>query len=100
MDKRIQVGKLFAKHKKVKDQESALQTDVRVAVGTPNRVLKLYESGALSLIQLQFLVLDLGRDVKKFTLFTMPTVSQDFFSMYKKHVHSLVLRGQTKICIF
>ena len=41
------MAKLFAKHLKVKQQQEMLATFSPVAVGTPNRLAKLMDLGAL-----------------------------------------------------
>lgn len=53
--KYCKVGKLFSKHMKVKDQVEFLnQSVVKIAVGTPNRLIKLAENGNLTHINLLF----------------------------------------------
>ena len=44
---KCRVAKLFAKHLKVKQQQEMLATFSPVAVGTPNRLAKLMDLGAL-----------------------------------------------------
>jgi len=77
--------KLFARHISLEDQEKALSTqDVRICVGTPNRLLKLCERGALNVERLRLCVLDLGRDAKDFNLFDtmVHEVRRDFWSLF------------------
>ncbi len=60
------VGKLFAKHFKQAEQEAVLSSTVmHVAVGTPNRLIKLIEAGALKLGRLRYVVVDVAMDAKK-----------------------------------
>lgn len=60
------IGKLFAKHLKQAEQEAMLASTVmHLGVGTPNRLLKLAQSGALKLDRLQYIVLDVQQDVKR-----------------------------------
>ena len=66
-----QVAKLFAKHMKLEEQASFLASKrFLFAVGTPNRILKLLEMGALSLQQTRLVVLDsTWTDAKKRNIF-------------------------------
>ena len=58
--------KLFAKHLKVEEQETMLSsTKAAIAVGTPNRLLKLAERGSLKLGRLRYIILDVQLDSKK-----------------------------------
>lgn len=60
------IGKLFAKHIRLEEQEAALGArPMPVAVGTPNRLLKLADSGHLRLDRLKFIVLDVHLDAKQ-----------------------------------
>ena len=60
------IMKLFAKHLKVEEQETMLSsTKAAIAVGTPNRLLKLAERGSLKLGRLRYIILDVQLDSKK-----------------------------------
>lgn len=60
------VAKLFAKHIKVGEQEEALRTQVAcLGAGTPNRLCKLADGGALRLDRLAHVVLDVALDAKQ-----------------------------------
>lgn len=60
------VAKLFAKHFKVDEQEKELQARcVNIAVGTPNRIAKLAELGALNFGRLKLIVIDCALDAKE-----------------------------------
>ena len=84
------LGKLFARHMKVPEQKEFLDTHaVGVAVGTPNRLLKLCQDGILKLDKLKVLVVDLQEDSKTFTVLTMPEVSRDFFKFFREFVNPL-----------
>lgn len=73
------VAKLFAKHLKVEEQCKELREgSVLVGVGTPGRVLKLAELGALSTERLGLLVLDVQRDAKLMTVMDIPETRADF----------------------
>jgi superfamily II DNA/RNA helicase len=56
----LHVAKLFAKHLKVDEQAAILEGDVRIGVGTPNRVLKLFDVGAVSSSNLHHVIIDMG----------------------------------------
>ncbi|KDD75142.1 hypothetical protein H632_c846p0, partial [Helicosporidium sp. ATCC 50920] len=60
------LGKLFAKHFKVEEQETALRTSTMpVAAGTPHRLATLAERGSLHLEGLQYVLLDVEVDAKR-----------------------------------
>ncbi|KAF9430327.1 cms1 ribosomal small subunit [Podila epigama] len=76
------VGKLFAKHLKVSEQVYFLENTVtHISVGTPNRIEKLIEDGALHLDRLELVVLDCSRDAKRRTLLDIPEIRVDLFKM-------------------
>ena len=77
---KAKVAKLFAKHFKLEEQVEILGKQAfKVAVGTPNRLLKLMEYGALSLGKARVVLVDEHMDEKHFTLWTMPGVKDDFY---------------------
>ena len=53
--------------------------ETRVAVGTPNRLLKLFERGALSSDSLLCVMVDMARDKKSFNIFDHKDIRKDFF---------------------
>mmetsp|Transcript_2385 Transcript_2385/g.3461 ORF Transcript_2385/g.3461 Transcript_2385/m.3461 type:complete len:294 (+) Transcript_2385:2631-3512(+) len=86
-DLRKPIAKLFAKHMKVEEQKAWLEANpLNIAVGTPNRLLKLAEIGSLDNLfcARTLLVLDLDPDVKKYNLVTMPGVKSDCFEFFRK----------------
>uniref|UniRef100_A0A7S2DD59 Uncharacterized protein n=1 Tax=Octactis speculum TaxID=3111310 RepID=A0A7S2DD59_9STRA len=87
---RLPVAKLFGKHLKVAEQQESLRWQKSaIAVGTPNRVMKLVEAGALSLEGV-FICLDANhKDLKNYSLLTLPGVSDDLFSFFTEHVYPL-----------
>lgn len=93
------IGKLFAKHFKVEEQEKLLKTQTMcIAAGTPNRCLKLMDSGALSLERLRWVVLDVTVDVKGRTILDQPQVAEDWWKFYlrtkdKFHVDTSARNG-------
>jgi hypothetical protein len=77
---KCKIGKLFAKHFKVEEQVTFLAENYcHVAVGTPNRLSKLVELGALSLSKVRLVMVDMAKNEKKYTVLTMPLVKDDFF---------------------
>jgi protein CMS1 len=91
-------AKLFAKHLKVAEQASALQKEFNaLAVGTPNRLSKLLEAGALSLGNCRLLVLDASfKDAKQFTLLSLPGVAKDVALLLREHVLPALEGGQAE----
>jgi hypothetical protein len=70
---------LFAKHVKVEEQVEILREKHAIAVGTPNRLKKLMDIGALSLASTKLVIIDMSRDEKSFSLLNSPNVKGDFF---------------------
>jgi len=73
------VVKLFGRHIKVTDQLDSLKKEVRIAVGTPGRILKLCQDGALHAHQILHLLIDTEPDVKKFSMLTTGQLKKRFF---------------------
>jgi len=98
---KVRVAKIFAKHFKVKEQKLFLQDQlVHIAIGTPNRIQKLCEENALRFSRCQFLVVDVHKDVKNFTLFDIKAMKEDFVRMYLRCCHAKVSEGYMKIALF
>ncbi|EJT48179.1 hypothetical protein A1Q2_06259 [Trichosporon asahii var. asahii CBS 8904] len=74
-------GGEIAKHFKVADQVKFLgKTRVAIAVGTPARVAKLLEEGALKITPQTVVILDIGhRDAKNRTMLSLPEVRDEFW---------------------
>lgn len=77
---KCKVGKLFAKHFKVQDQVVALRQNFPIVVGTPNRLSKLIEIGALSLSQTRVVLVDMAEDAKGYHVLNLPGVSVDMYT--------------------
>lgn len=93
--------KLFAKHIKVEEQVDLLKNSVVcVGAGTPNRVLKLIDSGALKLDKLKYVLLDVQLDAKQRTILDIHEVRADWWMLYNKYLKQLVLDGGLKIGLF
>lgn len=81
------IAKLFAKHFKVQEQVECLNKQhYPIAVGTPNRLNKLIELGALSLKRTQIVLVDMALDVKESSILSMSGVSEDFYSLLIKSI--------------
>lgn len=97
----IRAAKLFAKHMNLADQISMLKNNsYPIAVGTPNRLLKLIQCGAgdgekrgaLSLESTELIVIDCYEDKKKFTVCTMNDTAPDLM----KFIHEAVVPEMDK----
>ena len=71
-----------------------------VAVGTPNRLGKLVDIGALDLSQLQLLIIDMKKDeVKNVCMLDMKEMKNDFMHLYGKYIHTRVIDNKCNICM-
>ncbi|KAK3271290.1 hypothetical protein CYMTET_20353, partial [Cymbomonas tetramitiformis] len=84
----------------VPEQVETLKAPVVIAVGTPNRVLKLVEMGALKLLDTAVVALDLLPDAKKRTVLDLPETRTDFWNLYKGFLQKQVLAKSTQFCLF
>eukprot|EP01122_Echinamoeba_exundans_P005088 TRINITY_DN15266_c0_g1_i1.p1 TRINITY_DN15266_c0_g1~~TRINITY_DN15266_c0_g1_i1.p1 ORF type:complete len:332 (-),score=95.30 TRINITY_DN15266_c0_g1_i1:33-953(-) len=97
----LKVGQFFAKHKKLEEQAFFLKNNVaRVALGTPGRIQKLIEEGSLKTEDIKYLVVDMSRDAKTFTIMDIRTTRDDFFNLYNSHFKDRVKKNQTQIVYF
>ena len=95
------IGKLFAKHFKIEEQQKVLEEEfIKLAVGTPNRLEKLVESGALKLDDLQLVVVDMVQDAKEKTIFEIPEVRKDLFLFIQNCLLPRLKEGKTKISLY
>ena len=65
-----------------------LKEKVSIAVGTPNRLCKLTEMGALSLTHTDIVMIDVKRDAKNFNTLTLPDVRNDLYSFLRRYCMS------------
>ncbi|RYH32738.1 hypothetical protein EON65_00120 [archaeon] len=99
---KVKVAKLFAKHIKVSEQISMLSKEYfPLAIGTPHRVQKLLEVGALYLSHTTIVLVDHTPDIKKFTIFTQPDIVQDWYGLlyqsvyeHREHLKIALVRDQ------
>lgn len=94
----LKTAKLFAKHLKVDAQVEVLQSEFNaLAVGTPNRLIKLLELNAMSLARCRLVVLDSSfKDSKSFDLLTLPGVAKDTALLLRDHVLPAMLARKEK----
>ncbi|CAM9242100.1 unnamed protein product [Chrysoparadoxa australica] len=96
---RCSVLKLFAKHMNVEEQAKMLRkSKFSLAVGTPGRIKRLAETGALSLKATQLLVLDLEKNVKGFSVLDIKGVAEDLCGMLADYVKPEL--GHLKIALY
>jgi hypothetical protein len=81
LDLKYKVAKLFSKHMKVEDQVEMLKSKFPIAVGTPNRLMKLHQLGALQYTGCRLLLVDGKKNSKDVALYSDPSdaVKSDFF---------------------
>ncbi|KAJ2818120.1 cms1 ribosomal small subunit [Coemansia furcata] len=78
------VLKLFSRHIKIDDQKKTLKTTaVDIAVGTPNRILKLLTEDALKVNRLRLVVIDCWQDDKMRVVIDMDDTRKDLFSIWQ-----------------
>jgi protein CMS1 len=94
----LPVGKLFARHFKVAEQEAFLKsTACLIAVGTPQRVYDLLVGGALQLDSLQALVLDITwADVKMKTLLDNAETRESLCSLLASDAIQARIKSKSK----
>ncbi len=84
---KTRVGKLFSKNMKYEEQVSSLASqNYPLAVGTPNRLRKLLEEGALSLESTELLLLDCKPDPKGFNVVTLKDTQADLMALVRDFV--------------
>jgi protein CMS1 len=90
----LRAAKLFAKHMQVSDQVDMLEKTVYpIAVGTPNRLLKLSQMksdidnrGALNFENTELVIFDCYEDQKKFTVCTLNDTAPDLMQLLHEAV--------------
>jgi hypothetical protein len=92
------VGKLFAKHIKLKDQLSFLRSrDVPVAIGTPSRVADIINADANLLSDVCLLIIDVERDVKLRSIFDIPEIMKPLLGLIFKTLLPKFASGELKM---
>jgi len=100
-------AKLFSKHMDIKEQTAMLsKNSYSIAVGTPNRLLKLFktrtedDSPALSLEFTELFVIDCHKDNKDFTVFTMNDTAPDLMKFIQLAAVPEIKKGTFKFAMF
>ncbi|XP_078432851.1 U3 containing 90S pre-ribosomal complex subunit [Wolffia australiana] len=93
-------AKLFAKHIKIDDQVAQLKNRVNIACGTPSRIKKLMDMESLGISRLSLVVLDMHRDAKGFNLLSLPQVRDEFWELYRTHLHGQLIGGELRLCFY
>jgi protein CMS1 len=94
------IAKLFAKHFKLQEQVEFLTTQsAYIAVGTPNRLAKLVEYGALRLSHVSFVLLDMHEDSKAFNILTLPDIRTDSIDLITTWIAPLVRNDKLKMSL-
>ena len=84
------IAKLFAKHMKVAEQAAHLQEHpANVALGTPNRLLKLATEGHLDLSGVGVVALDMRKNPKRQSLLDIPDVTGDWWALWERFFMAL-----------
>ena len=85
---KVKIAKLFAKHFKMEEQIDLLTKNYYpIAIGTPNRMFKLLEYGALKFSKATIVLVDLAPDAKQFSLLTLPGVKDDLYKLLYNYVY-------------
>ena len=81
------MAKCWSKHFKVQDQVETLSKKAYpVVVGTPGRITKLFELGALCANKLEVVLIDNGKNKKDYTLLSLPDTKSDTYNLLKEHL--------------
>ena len=68
-----------------------------VAIGTPSRLRKLIEYGALKLTETRVILVDITPDMKQFSILSLNDVKNDFYSLLCENIHPEI--GHLKISL-
>ncbi|ELR20572.1 uncharacterized protein ACA1_052630 [Acanthamoeba castellanii str. Neff] len=94
--KSVKVMKLFSKIKLAEQVEMLNSSPVRIAVGTPHRLAELCRNGALKLHRLQFVVVDMWKNVKGISLL----IQTDLYKLYFEFFNERVQKEETRLALF
>ncbi|XP_039393743.1 protein CMSS1 isoform X1 [Mauremys mutica] len=96
------VIKLFAKHKKIKEQMNMLENGViHLGVGTPGRIKALVKQDGLSLNSLKYLVLDWNwRDQKLRRMIDIPEIRREAIDLLEMGIIKLCRENSVKLGLF
>lgn len=97
---KVKPAKLFAKHIKVEEQVALLKEHVNIAAGTPNRVRRLIDIGAMGTGRLRLVILDMHADAKGLTILSVPQVTSEFWELYRTNFLQLFLAKQAQLFLY
>lgn len=82
------IGKCFAKHLNIKEQQEMIYNGppITIAIGTPNRLHKLFELDILKNHLIESVVWDMQPDPKGFTILDSFATRNDSFLLFHQHV--------------
>lgn len=84
------IAKLFAKHIKVVEQVDYISKNpICIALGTPNRIVKLASDAHIAFTKLRYLILDMRENKKKQTLVDIPDIAADFWNLWNTFLSPL-----------
>lgn len=103
----IYIPKLFGKHIKIEDQKKALSKVTPVAIGVPNRVLRLVEEGILDLSNVSLVVIDMKeymigmimnyRNEKTMNVMSLKETRDAMVKLYMNYLHNAVIHNTAKV---
>ncbi|KAG7381541.1 cms1 ribosomal small subunit [Phytophthora pseudosyringae] len=97
---KCRVAKLFAKHMKTDEQAKQLANNyLPIAVGTPARVKKLLEMGALSLKHTTHVVFDMEKDKKQLTVLELKDTATEMMDLLQFHFIPLLNKEDSNVKI-
>ncbi len=67
---------------------------MRIVIGTPGRLKKLCDLGALHMSRVQLCMIDMARDVKERAWCDQKEVRQEFFELF----HTWIAPTEAKLC--
>lgn len=70
-----------------------------LAAGTPHRLCKLADSGALKLDRLSHVVLDVQLDAKQRDILAIPETRADWWQLYAAHLAPRLAAGSLKLSL-
>jgi hypothetical protein len=95
---KFKIGKLFAKHIKMKDQLAFLSTQsVPIAIGTPGRVKAIMDTDCSHLDQIRFIIIDVARDAKLRSIFDIPETSKPLLDIVFRVMLDALSVGRAKL---
>ena len=95
---KCKIGKLFAKHIKMKDQLAFLSTqNVPIAIGTPGRVKAIMDTDCSHLDQIRFIIIDVVRDAKLRSIFDIPETSKPLLDIIFRGKLDTLSVGRAKL---